>query len=195
MESTLRLILLLLVVVYVQMTRTQSDEVPTELRATIGSCDVVSATLFGSETGFSNIGVLPVNLIEDDGGAPPPVRITGFKILCEAIGSSRESASSVSVLLEYDIMTGETVDPGQQRQLSIDCQRLPDPLDTFYPDPPSNADGTDLDTTVGGGGVKRLMPPNILATLSTPTDRSCGRCVTSLLGPAISNVTNCERKL
>ena len=51
---------------------------------------------------FSNVGVLPVNFIRGDSGAPEFIKITKFSILCEAIGGTRGSTSSVSVLLSFD---------------------------------------------------------------------------------------------
>ena len=197
MESTLGLALFTVFAVCFQIAPTLSEDIQySPLGRNIGSCDPVTVGLFGSVNGFSDIGVLPVTFIRDDGGAPELVNITGFAVLCEAIGSTRGSASSVSVLLDFDHIDHRgNIAHGQQRQITIDCQRNGEThADSFYPAASPNADGTDLDTTASAGGVKVQEPPNILADFTTPTDTRCGKCITSLASNAVRNVTNCYRK-
>ena len=108
-----------------------------------GSCDLVTAGLFGSVNGFSDAGMLPVNFLRNDGGAPELVNITRFEILCEANGGTRGSTSNVSVPLGFDqIDHSGNIHLGKQLQITIDCQRSGEhPVESFYPAANLNADG------------------------------------------------------
>ena len=193
MESRLRhLWLALLVTVSVQLTRSQQGETPA--RVSVGSCSQVVLSDFGNTTSFSSRGILPVVFITGDGTTPPMLMVTRFKLLCDVIGTTRDSSTSISALVEFKRPSKDTPNLAQ---VTVDCQTYQsttgETLSSFYPPAPSGSSGTALDTTTVSRGDKLRQDP--VATFDTPTSLNCGRCVDPIVGVKVDSSTHCLRKL
>ena len=164
------------------------------LRPSVGSCPQLSddAPILGDYTIFSNQGLLPSLFIGSDGSAPPRLRIVRARLLCEAIGAERGTASSVSFLVEYTLETGQT---SKIAQVIVDC--APNPHGTsshsFYPDPAPGATGSALNTAQSINDATLVTnAAEITATFSTKPEFMCGQCaaVTSLINNPATRCTS-----
>jgi len=72
----------------------------------IGSCPKLTDNddILGRKDGFSREGLLPSLFVSGDGERPPSLKITRYKILCEAPGYTRFTASMYSLIVEYEIL-------------------------------------------------------------------------------------------
>ena len=149
------------------------------LRPSVGSCPQLSddAAILGNYTIFSNQGLLPSLFIGRDGSAAPSLRIVRARLLCEAIGAERGTASSVSFLVEYTLETDQS--NNQTAQVIVDC--VPNPhgssSHSFYPDPAPGATGSALNTAQSINGFSLVTNAgDITATFSTEPQFMCGQC-------------------
>ena len=143
---------------------------PLPLRDGVGSCAPILLEDFGSATGFSDVGILPVSFIGmDNNSAPPFLRVRRFILLCEAIGVSRSSVSSISALVEYDRQS--PLATGLTAQVTVDCVAGENP--SFYPTSPSGSNGQTLDTTQS---ANNKLNTDVIGDFSAPTKRDCGLC-------------------
>ena len=167
-------------ILLIALPETISQNTPT-LRPSVGSCPQLSddAPILGDYTIFSNQGLLPSLFIGTDGSAPPRLRIVRARLLCEAIGAERGTASSVSFLVEYTLETGQT---NKIAQVIVDC--APNPHGTsnhsFYPDPAPGATGSALNTAQSINDATLVTnAAAITATFSTEPRFMCGQCEAS----------------
>lgn len=89
--------------------------------------------LFGSTQVFSDHGILPVTFITSDGSDPPFLRVKCFNLVCESIGLTRGSASSISAIVEFERQDKQsTLFTAQVTVDYVGGSEIP----SFYPDPP-----------------------------------------------------------
>ena len=148
-------------------------------------CPPFSIDFLGSTTEFSDEGLLAKSL--DPGAETPvivPVRVMRFKTVCEATGVLRNTASFVSVLVEF------------QCDFQSSLENLQD------------CDGTTVLTRqfqyfCNQNNVYQIRDPSFVQTLQptadfdTPVDTSCVRCINDRVNPgspAIDPQTHCEGK-
>lgn len=162
------------------------------MRSGVGSCPRITedSDIFGNRADFSNQGLLSTSFISGDENSPLTLKILRARLLSEAIGLKRNTASSVSFLLQY-LLPGN----GAPRlaQVTMDCildQYNPAVEYSFYPSPdPTSNQSVALDTArVSVGSVLRTI--GITATFSTEPEYACGQC--GLQTGMVSNpVTQC----
>ena len=163
---------------------------PARLRD-VGDCQRLTedSNIFGNRSLFSNRGLLATTLTANE-TSPTSVRIVRTRLLSEATGTKRNTASSVSFLVEYQL-------PGENNthlaQVAMDC--ILDPFNpamnySFFPSPnPTNSHFTTLNTArVAVGSVLRTI--NITANFSTEPEFNCGQ-TGYLEGPGSNTVTLC----
>ena len=151
---------------------------PTE-RPGIGSCPVLSSNseVFGNRTSFSNLGLLPTMFIRSDGTSPLILRIRRVHLLCEAIGLYRNTASSASYLVEYEV---PGVSTPRLAQVSVDCiadSFNPSENYSFFPAPqPGSSQMIDLNTARNSLGTLVTDSAQIVSNFTTESAFTCGRC-------------------
>ena len=66
------------------------------------SCSRFTIANLGNTTDFSTDGLLPWSLVAGRTHSPPaPVKISNYKVLCDATGEMRDTSSYVSVLVQF----------------------------------------------------------------------------------------------
>ena len=167
------------------------------LRYNIGSCGRLSdnAEICGSYTNFSTQGLLPSLFISHDDETAPSLRIVRARLLCEAIGAEKDTASSVSFLVEYRRKDDQLT--SRLAQVMVDCYIDPHGpgSHSFYPTPAPNATGTALNTAYVATGTTLISKgTNIMATFSTEPRIQCGQCE-HVYGVFSDLTTKCTSKL
>ena len=164
-------------------------------RANIGSCPRLTddSDIFGNRTAFSNKGLLSTLFIRADETEPRTLRIVRARLLSEAIGLRRDTASSVSFLLEYEVPGDATL---QLAQVALDC--VQDQFNllvdySFFPAPDPNSHQTISLNTARNSVSYPLRSTGIEANFSTEPEFKCGECGNQ--GGIFTNtVTQCIRK-
>ena len=176
--------------------RTFQQTEPT-LRSYVGSCPSLTdgANVFGSTTTFSREGLFPSLFIGSDGSHAEDLRIVRSKLLCEAIGAEKNTASSISLLVEYVLHSDQS--NNRIAQVVVDCAPNPHGSSdySFYPDPAPGATGAALKTAQSINGVTLVSnEAQISASFSTEPEFLCGQCeaVTSVFN---NRMTRCTGKL
>ena len=176
--------------------RTFQQTEPT-LRTNVGSCPRLTdgANILGSTMTFSREGLFPSLFIGSDGSSAENLRIVRSKLLCEAIGAEKNTASSVSFLVEYVLQSDQS--NNRTAQVVVDC--APNPHGSsdyaFYPDPASGATGSALKTAQSINGITFIASEALItASFSTEPEFMCGHCEA---GISIFNnpMTRCTGKL
>ena len=151
----------------------------TVIRQNVGSCPRLSenSDIFGNITHFSNQGLLPSLFISSEGTRPLILNILRVHLLCEAIGLYRNTASSASYLVEYQVPRDNTL---KLAQVSVDCildLYNPSMNYSFYPSPnPDSPSRIDLNTAKNSLGTLFTGRSGITSTFSTEPAFKCGRC-------------------
>ena len=171
--------LIVIAVVLVAFPKVFSQDLYPVLRPSIGSCPRLSESsdIFGNKTHFSDQGLLPSLFIKSEGTDPLRLRIVRVHMLCEAIGLYRNTASSASYLVEYQVPDSTML---KIAQVSVDC--VPDSYNpsvkySFYPTPqPNIVQLSELNTAHNSLGTLYTRRSGITSTFSTETAYICGRC-------------------
>ena len=177
--------LIVIAVVLVAFPKVFSHDLYPTLRPGIGSCLRLSESsdIFGNRTHFSDQGLLPSLFIRSESTDPLTLRIVRVHMLCEAIGLYRNTASSASYLVEYEVTDSEVPDSITMlkiAQVSVDC--VPDSHNpflkySFYPKPQRNSiQSSDLNTARNSLGTLYTDISGITSNFSTETAFICGRC-------------------
>ena len=176
------------------LPETLPQNTPT-FRTSVGSCPRLSddAPILGDYTIFSNQGLLPSLFIGSEGSVAPSLRIVRARLLCEAIGAERGTASSVSFLVEYTLETDQS--NNQIAQVIVDCAPNPhgSSSHSFYPDHAPGATGYSLNTAQSINRVTLVTnAADITATFSTEPRFMCGQCeaVTSTFNDPATRCTS-----
>ena len=119
-------------------------------------CAPLTVQDLGSTTEFSRDGLIARSIIFDAAIVRIPIRILNYKILCEATGILRNTASSVSVLVEFQcegLGASRSCDRRTRitRQFQFGCSRSRNVFDFESSDPvnisPIATFDTELDTS------------------------------------------------
>ena len=170
---------LLVAAVLVAFPAVLSQGLYTMQRSNTGSCPVLSSNseVFGNRTAFSNQGLLPTLFIINDGSSPLNLRIRRVHLLCEAIGLYRNTASSASYLVEYEV---SGVSTPRLAQVSVDCiadSFNPSVNYSFFPAPQPGSNQTiDLNTARNSLGKLVTDRAQIVSNFTTESAFTCGRC-------------------
>jgi len=158
----------------------------------VGDCQRLTgdSSIFGNTSNFSNQGLLAATLITGNESSPAAVKIVRARLLSEALGTTRNTVSSASFLVEYLVLgKGNT----RLAQIALDC--ILDPFNlavdySFFPSPdPNSIHIAALNTArVAVGSVLRTA--KITANFSTQPEFNCGQ-TGYLEGPASNTVTQC----
>ena len=149
-------------------------------------CPPITVGDLGSTTNFSDVGLVP--LAATPAGEPVnsiPVRIMDYTIVCDASGMNRSTSSFVSVVVQFQCDfpsgTGTLADcdgnTSVTRQYQFSCI------------------SGEWNAVISGNDlfVQTLNPT---ATLMTPLDNQCRRCIDDQqsTNPNIDPTTHCDRK-
>lgn len=170
-----RVLLLLSVAIPIVLSQ-QLFPVP---RPNIGSCSSLSnnSDIFGNRTHFSDQGLLPTLFIDGNNNVPLTLRVLRVHLQCEASGLYRNTASSVTFLVEYIVPSNGTP---RFIQVSLDC--VTDPFNpstnySFFPLPQAGStQPMSLNTAQNSLGTLFTDSSQITSTFSTPSAYNCGRC-------------------
>ena len=171
--------LIVIAVVLVAFPKVFSQDLYPALRPNIGSCLRLSESsdIFGYKTHFSDQGLLSSLFIKSESTDPLTLRIVRVHKLCEAIGLYRNTASSASYLVEYQVPDSTML---RIAQVSLDC--VPDTYNpsvkySFYPKPhPNVVQSIELNTARNSLGTLYTRRSRITSTFSTETAFICGKC-------------------
>ena len=155
-----------------------------ELRNGVSSCERPSLEDFGSmDSGGSDEGIVTGFFGGSDFGIVPPqtIRIMAVNRVCEASGLTRDSLSSISVIVQYECLDTQC---GGMGNVFIDQYRL-DCIET---------DGVASFSGVTSGDI-RTATAGVVGNLTTPLMDQCGRCVLSSGLFASDPATYCLSKL
>ena len=152
----------------------------------LSSCPPITVGDLGSTTNFSDVGLVPLAV------RPPgepinsiPVRIINYHVVCDTSGTGRDTSTFVSVLVLFQcnflsgagtlaVCDGSTI---VTRQYQFSCI------------------SGEWNTVISGSAlfVQTLNPT---ATLTTPLDNQCRRCIDEQqsTNPNIDPTTHCDRK-
>ena len=150
------------------------------------SCAPITVGDLGNTTDFSDVGLVPrAATPAGETGDGVPVRIMDYNIVCDASGMNRSTSSFVSVVVQFQCDfpsgTGTLADcdanTNVTRQYQFSC---------ISGEWNGVISGNDL-------FVQTLNPT---ATLTTPLNNQCRRCIDDQqsINPNIDNTTHCDRK-
>ena len=147
----------------------------------VGSCPQLedNDTILGTMDDFSQEGLLPTLLVVGPVRQRPILKIIRSKILCEATGYYKYTASSYTIIVEYQNQHS----PGKEQVVvTVDCVRdeyNPNKEYSFFPKPhyrgriPTHLEGL-YNTARSRGEI--TLHERFLATFDTVKLTECGEC-------------------
>ena len=194
--SKMRVLLLPLLILLTQTAISHEQSYPV-LPYSRGSCHRLEdhTNMFGNRTAYSSQGLLPSLFIRDDTIFPPSLKIVRTKLLCETIGLERNTASSVSFLVEYQRQDSPL--RNFIAQVMVDCVRDPHNPNanySFHPVPAPGAVGKNLNTAQNSSTLI-IDETSISANFATIPKFRCGHCEIYDYHPSINDqTTKCTGK-
>jgi hypothetical protein len=156
------------------------------------SCPLITIDDLGSTTEFSSNGLIARGIVPPgESGLNVPVRIRNFTIVCDAAGDRINTSSFVSVVVEFHCNFASA-----QTSLAV-CNDTDNVVTRQYQFQCIEQNGQPTwDTTVSSSSLFiQTLNPN--ATLSTPLNNQCRRCIDdqqSTNRPSIDPTTHCDRE-
>ena len=152
------------------------------------SCLPITVNDLGSTTNFSSDGLVPAAVTPPGEFVDPiPVRIITYHIVCDASGTSRSTSTFVSVLVQFQCNVSINMRTGT---LAV-CDGTTMVIRQYQ----FSCIGQMWNTVVFGSDlfVQTLNPT---ATLMTPLDNQCRRCIDDQqsTSPYIDDITHCDRE-
>ena len=152
------------------------------------SCPSITVNDLGNTTAFSSDGLVPLAVrLPGEAVDPIPVRIIAYHIVCDASGMSRSTSTFVSVLVQFQCNVSINMRTGT---LAV-CDGTTMVIRQYQ----FSCIGQMWDTVVSGSDlfVQTLNPT---ATLMTPLDNQCRRCIDDQQSTDfnINPTTHCDRE-
>ena len=158
------------------------------------SCPSITVNDLGNTTTFSSDGLVPLAVrLPGEAVDPIPVRIIAYhNIVCDASGTSRNTFTFVSVLVQFQCNVSINMRTGTLavcdgttmviRQYQFSC---------------SNLDGQIMWNAVVAGSNLFVQTLNPTATFTTPIDNQCRRCIDDRqsTNANIDPTTHCQGEL
>ena len=142
----------------------------------VGSCPTMrdNDRILGNKDTFSQEGLLPSLFVQHDVRELPYLKIIRSKILCEAPGYFRNTASSYTMIVEYL----NQYRPGKKKVvITIDCvgnRYVQNAGYTFFPNRNPYVPNASPNTATSRGSI--TLHKNFLATFDTVKKTECGEC-------------------
>ena len=150
------------------------------------SCPSITVGDLGSTTDFSTDGLVPLAATPAGENVNSiPVRIMDYTIVCDASGMNRSTSTFVSVVVQFQCDF-----PGGTNTLA-DCDRAT----MFIRQYQFSCISGGWSAVISGNDLF-IQTLNPTATLMTPLDNQCRRCIDDQqnTNPNINDTTHCERK-